>query len=186
MNELCILTNLTSSEVAAWVQAVGSLLALGVAFFVVWWQHRQQLREQERKEWTKEYDHLGSILGVLRFAEHKVESSLDAMADPFTFQTHIQANLDVGDLSRMREVLNGLPSSVSVRPTLKLELLVFRDAFADAYTMLEGLKRTGVAYPQTGEQFAGWVQALKKIQTRLEGASHSFQRERERMLTGDA
>lgn len=50
MNSLCFLTDMTSSEVAAWVQAVGSLLALFVAFFVVWWQHRSQVRTKFREE----------------------------------------------------------------------------------------------------------------------------------------
>ena len=50
MNNLCFLTNMTSSEVAAWVQAVGSLLALFVAFFVVWWQHHRQAQAKFRDE----------------------------------------------------------------------------------------------------------------------------------------
>lgn len=50
MNSLCILTNMTSSEVAAWVQAVGSLLALFVAFFVVWWQQQRQAQAKFRDE----------------------------------------------------------------------------------------------------------------------------------------
>jgi hypothetical protein len=50
MNNLCFQTDMTSSEVAAWVQAVGSLLALFVAFFVVWWQNHKQAQAKFREE----------------------------------------------------------------------------------------------------------------------------------------
>lgn len=50
MKNLCFLSDMSSSEVAAWVQAVGSLLALFVAFFVVWWQHHSQARAKFREE----------------------------------------------------------------------------------------------------------------------------------------
>jgi hypothetical protein len=38
MNQLCVLTHLTSSDWAAWVQAIGSIVAIGIA---VWVSHQQ-------------------------------------------------------------------------------------------------------------------------------------------------
>ena len=55
MNQLCILSNLTSSEWASWVQAVGSIVAiLGAASIAVWQSKKQHenslkiLREEKR------------------------------------------------------------------------------------------------------------------------------------------
>lgn len=43
MNQLCLLTNLTSSEWAAWVQAVGSIAAIvGAASIAIWQSASQQ------------------------------------------------------------------------------------------------------------------------------------------------
>ena len=44
MNTLCLSTNLTSTEMAAWVQAVGSILAIFGAFLIAGWQARRQFR----------------------------------------------------------------------------------------------------------------------------------------------
>lgn len=42
---------LGSEAAAAWIQAVGSLVAIGVAIWVSYWQHeRQQLRDRERED----------------------------------------------------------------------------------------------------------------------------------------
>jgi hypothetical protein len=39
MNSLCFMTNLSSSDLAAWVQAIGTIAAVGAALIVVIWQH---------------------------------------------------------------------------------------------------------------------------------------------------
>lgn len=42
MNQLCFLTNLSSSEWAAWIQAVGSIAAIVGATYIAIWQSRRQ------------------------------------------------------------------------------------------------------------------------------------------------
>lgn len=50
MNQLCFLTNLTSSEIAAWFQAIVSSIAIIVgAWFVVWQTRRARLEQCERE-----------------------------------------------------------------------------------------------------------------------------------------
>lgn len=60
MNQLCLLTGLTSSEWAAWVQAVGSIAAIIGATWIAIWQSRRQhaisrsvMREERRLERTE-------------------------------------------------------------------------------------------------------------------------------------
>lgn len=50
MNNLCFMTNLSSSEWAAWVQAVGSVAAILVAVGVSYLQHWAQERRDRRRE----------------------------------------------------------------------------------------------------------------------------------------
>jgi hypothetical protein len=50
MNQLCLFTNLTSTDVAAWAQAVVSSIAIIVGAFVVYWQTRRARLEQSERE----------------------------------------------------------------------------------------------------------------------------------------
>ena len=47
MTNLCFMSNLTSSEMAAWVQAWGTIAAVLASAFVVWFQHRLQDRREQ-------------------------------------------------------------------------------------------------------------------------------------------
>jgi hypothetical protein len=51
MYELCFMSGLSSEQWAAWVQAIGSILAIVTAFLIAGHQHRVQLR-RERSELT--------------------------------------------------------------------------------------------------------------------------------------
>lgn len=42
MNQLCFLTNLSSSDWAAWVQAIGSIVAIFGTMYIAIWQSRRQ------------------------------------------------------------------------------------------------------------------------------------------------
>jgi len=50
MNQLCLLTNLSSSDIAAWSQAVVSSIAIIVGAFVVYWQTRRTRLDQSERE----------------------------------------------------------------------------------------------------------------------------------------
>lgn len=74
MNELCLLTNLTSSDVAAWVQAAVGSIAIAVgAYFVVWQVRRGRLHECERE--ANELNGLARLLVHLR--DNAVEARLE-------------------------------------------------------------------------------------------------------------
>ena len=42
MNQLCLFTGLSSSDLAAWVQAIGSIAAVVGAVWIALWQSRKQ------------------------------------------------------------------------------------------------------------------------------------------------
>ncbi len=44
MNTLCLTTNLTSAELAAWVQAIGSIVAIIAVVLIAVWQANKQHR----------------------------------------------------------------------------------------------------------------------------------------------
>ncbi|NOT18917.1 MAG: hypothetical protein HOP24_01395 [Sideroxydans sp.] len=71
MNNLCLLTNLTSADVAAWAQAVvGSIAIVVGAYFVVWQVRRGRLQECEREA--------TELLGLARLLVHLRDGAIEA------------------------------------------------------------------------------------------------------------
>lgn len=50
MNQLCFITNLTSSDMAAWVHTIGTIIAILAAVGVAWWQRRSDIKEASDKK----------------------------------------------------------------------------------------------------------------------------------------
>lgn len=71
MNNLCLLTNLSSADVAAWAQAVvGSIAIVVGAYFVVWQVRRGRLQECEREA--------TELLGLARLLVHLRDGAIEA------------------------------------------------------------------------------------------------------------
>ena len=69
MNTHCLLTNLTSSDIAAWAQAIASSIAIIVGAGVVIWQtHRTRLEASARE--ARELDGLARLLIHLKDTAH--------------------------------------------------------------------------------------------------------------------
>jgi len=65
MSNLCLLTNMTSSDIAAWAQAIVSSIAMIVGAWVVYWQTRRARLEQSERE-ARALDGLALLLDHLR------------------------------------------------------------------------------------------------------------------------
>jgi hypothetical protein len=74
MNQLCLLTNLSSSDIAAWAQAIVSSIAIIVGAFVVFWQTRRARLEQTERE-ARVLD------GIAYLLIHLKESANEARAE---------------------------------------------------------------------------------------------------------
>lgn len=71
MNNLCLLTNLTSSDLAAWAQAVVGTVAIVVgAYFVVWQARRARLQACEQEA--------SGLLGLARLLIHFRQAAVEA------------------------------------------------------------------------------------------------------------
>lgn len=74
MNNLCFLTNLSSSDVAAWAQAaVGSVAIIVGAYFVVWQVRRSRLEACQREA--------SQLYGLARLLVHLRDIATDARAE---------------------------------------------------------------------------------------------------------
>lgn len=74
MNHLCLLTDLTSSDLAAWAQAVVGILAIIAGAVAVYWQVRRGRLELAERE-ARAHD------GLARLIIHLKDAALDARAE---------------------------------------------------------------------------------------------------------
>lgn len=79
MNKLCLLTNLSSSDIAAWAQAIVSSIAIIVGAIVVFWQTRRARLELSEREARK-------LDGLVYLLIHLKESALEARAEKKSLQ----------------------------------------------------------------------------------------------------
>jgi hypothetical protein len=73
MNQLCLFTNLSSSDVAAWAQAIVSSIALVVGAFVVIWQTRRARLDISERE-SRAHDGLARLLIHLKDCAHEARA----------------------------------------------------------------------------------------------------------------
>ena len=74
MNELCLLTNLSTSDIAAWAQAGVGAIAMAVGAGAVYWQVRRGRLEQSERE-ARAHD------GLARLLIHLKDSAIEARAE---------------------------------------------------------------------------------------------------------
>jgi len=98
MNELCFLSNLTSGESAAWVQAVGSVIAIIAAAWIAIHQaslqHKNALELHKIEKRTEQID-IMKTLSVLAVNSSKA-------------MKHIASQLNVNDRESVRNAAEGL------------------------------------------------------------------------------
>jgi hypothetical protein len=74
MNQLCFLTGLSSSDVAAWAQAVVGATAIIVGAIAVWWQARRARLELCERD-------ASALDGIARLLVHLRDTAIEARAE---------------------------------------------------------------------------------------------------------
>jgi hypothetical protein len=106
MNELCFLTGLTSSEWAAWVQAIGSILAIVAA----WWIGHRQLRHAARTLEQAERANTEAVSSALYLI---CEQAVELVAEVERFPDTHGLSVDTERADRMFAQLTALISPVA-------------------------------------------------------------------------
>ena len=115
MNELCFLSNLTSTEWAAWVQAVGSVAAIAaaawIAIHVARLQHRNALDLHMTEKRTERVD-IAKTLSVLATNSSKSMRHIASQLNDRESVHNAAEGLvpcDVGELCRIDSYLSDIP-----------------------------------------------------------------------------
>ena len=134
MNTLCITTNLTSAELAAWVQAIGSVVAIIAAALIAIWQGRIQYRNAlaiHRAEQRHTRVELSKTLYVLASNYAKAMAYFTGQLSDREAVHNIaegRVHFDFGELSRIDAAISGIPlhnlPDSLVTPTMLLSATV--------------------------------------------------------------
>jgi hypothetical protein len=95
--------------IAAWVQAIGSILAICGAFGVVFLQHWLQRRRDMQKERAEAARLIGMAASFAADAHSVVDSIERLKSDPLMTETTADRQRDRRRLAQTLEALNGIP-----------------------------------------------------------------------------
>lgn len=115
MNELCFSTNLSSAEWAAWIQAIGSVVAIvaaaSIAIYLARVQHRNSLTLHMKEKQTERVD-IAKTLSVLATNSSKAMKYIaNKLNDRSAVHNAAEGNIpcDIGELRRIDNYLSNIP-----------------------------------------------------------------------------
>lgn len=95
-------SGMTSSELAAWVQAIGSVFAIFVAVFVPAWQNRMAQQQLER-------DRRAFIRAIVAVADRAEKATVSVVSNICEYPGAIRANgVETYDLPELKDILDSL------------------------------------------------------------------------------
>ena len=155
--------NLSTSDVAAWVQAIGSLLAIGAAFFIANLQHRNDRRRREEEQRQRQEQ-------VARLCKTSAVTLIFCMEN-FAAASEMQKAEDIAvQLYRLREIIDfarGVPLAEIPADTAEA-FISLRSFAAEALQVAESSVRGGaiVEYEYWATKFrdlGGHMQHILKM-----------------------
>ena len=112
MNELCFLSNLTSAEWAAWVQAIGSIVAIiaaaWIAIHVVKRQHQNALELHKTEKRTEKVETAKTLFVLASNSSKAMKHIATQLSNRETVHNAAEGliSCDIGELSRINNYLN--------------------------------------------------------------------------------
>lgn len=184
MSTLCISSSLTSAEWAAWVQAVGSILAiLGAAGIAVWQARKQHksalaLHAAEQRHMKTE---LAKTLAVLAQNCSKAMAHLTGQMPSREAIYEIvegRVHFDLGELARLDATMAGIPlyslPSSLVTPTMIMSATVRQ--FREKVEMVLRVQRT-----MDAAAFEDFFRVLAEMNASMKATCEDVSREVERV-----
>jgi hypothetical protein len=161
---------------AAWVQAAGSVIAVGAGAAAVWWQVREQQRIAARQFMIGRWQQLRSIVEVIEAVQERVDEACRSLATSDDFATFVLKEVEHGTTRHLAEVIEGVELS-------EIPFVGLRVAFLQARSVFRQFDdQVGRAWQIVGplQAFPGAVSDVRKatelldLQTKLEAALLKF------------
>ena len=156
MNELCLFTKLTSSEIAAWAQATVAALAIFIGALVVVWQTRQTRIEAGEREARK----LDGLALLINYAVRCSEKTIEELHVSRTYPQAERWDPSKKFQSIFKDIaqypIDSAPGKVPV------EALLASRAAMDQLYLLIGPEPTLGQQPMDGLVFSECIETMKK------------------------
>lgn len=184
MNTLCFASNLTSAELAAWVQAIGSIVAIFGAVWVAVWQAGKQNKyalERQATEQLKARTELAKTLSVVAQNVTKVVAVVASqMGDRNAVYSIAEGDsrCDIEEIVRLDSAIAGIPihnlPSTLVSPRMSLESTVRQ--FREKVEMVLRVHRS-----MNADAFGDFFRTNREMYDSLKATCDDIAREIERM-----
>lgn len=115
MNELCIFSDLTGAEWAAWVQAIGSVVAIGAAAWIAIYQaklqHNNALKLHKTEKQTEQLNITRTIYVLAVNSSKAMKHIGDQLNDRESVHKAAEGlePCDIGEIVRINTYLGGIP-----------------------------------------------------------------------------
>ena len=130
MNELCFLSNLTSAEWAAWVQAVGSIVAIiaaaWIAIHVVKRQHQNALELHKTEKRTEKVETAKTLFVLASNSSKAMKNIVTQLSNRESVHNAAEGliSCDIGELSRINNYLNNIPLHTAPHSMVTLTMIL--------------------------------------------------------------
>jgi len=186
MNELCFLSNLSSAEWAAWVQAIGSVAAIVAAALIA--KHQSNLQHKNainlhKTERCTEQTEITKTLSVLSINSSK---AMAYIANQLNNRESIhkaaegQIPCDVGELVRIDTYLSNIPLHIVPHSMVSLTMILGATVrqFKDKVEMAFELHRK-----MDAEMFEDFFDTLEKMNISIKATCNDINEEVKRLET---
>jgi hypothetical protein len=166
VNLLCLTTNLSSSELASWVQAVGSIAAVIGAAFVAWYQTSRQFKNELKLQRVQlaaqRAESARTLLKLAQSSSHALTYVTEKLPDRESIQRAADglSSCGIGEIDRLDAHLRALPlhelPDTLITPALMMGSVVRQ--FKDKVEMALRLHRQ-----MNAENFADFFGTMKQM-----------------------
>lgn len=137
---LCWQSSLSISDWAAWVQALGSVGAIGAAAMVMWWQHHLQIDTDERRALEQEAASLLLIVDVMRTAADRLKHAHASIGTFETSRTYFAHMFEAAEFDLIQAALVAGRAPPMSSAKLTLAFLSAEAAVGTACSLLRNLQ----------------------------------------------
>lgn len=138
MNQLCILSNMSSSDWAAWAQAIVSALAIVAGAFAVRWQVGRQAQDARRAPWVAQHDYTRSVRAVVLLAAARVTEATDVWVSEHSMAPYFQlGQYDAAVWRNIAEEVKATNLAGLNNPYLAVRFRLAQGQFTKAQQMME-------------------------------------------------
>jgi hypothetical protein len=160
-------TWLKSDGASSWVQAIGSILAIGASAGIVWWQvnwqHQLQIVSERTRHLRIERDEIHAFTALARYALDLVTVARHRLRLVGDAELYLSHQFPLNDFGLIQVALDGTSHRAMSKPEFALALLTVQDRFKDLVQRIDEARH---------QNRASFQPFLDEVQNKLLNGTH--------------